>query len=151
MSTTSRLSQIFFPALLLFGWWIASPAGVQAQNAGNNAVYNSSGALAASTSYIDASLLSGADICAKIHTALGTIAAGSTAVIDARGITTNLTCPVAKTPWVYTTTVTAPATILFRPALGSSAKEAGRTARLRPPELPPSAPARPPPRPVHRT
>jgi len=113
MSTTSRLSQIFFPALLLFGWWIASPAGVLAQSAGNNAVYNSSGALAASTSYIDASPLSGADICAKIHTALGTIAAGSTAVIDARGIATNLTCPVAKTPWVYTTTVTTPATILL--------------------------------------
>ena len=114
MRTTARLNRAFLPALLLLGWWAAFSASAPAQSTqGDNAVYNTAPALAASTAYIDASAFTGADICARIHSALGVIASGSTAVIDARGITTGLTCAVGKTPWVYTTTITTSSTILL--------------------------------------
>lgn len=93
---------------------LASPTPAQAQSAGQNTIYNASGTTG-SWAFVDASVFNtSSDICFRIHAALGAIPAGSVgAVIDARGISTNLTCPSGKTPWVYTTTITTPATILL--------------------------------------
>ena len=114
MLAISKTRRISLAVLLVLGW-IAYCTPVWAQGAGNNGVYNPFLALSASASYIDASAFTTtpSDICNRIHAALSTIPAGKAAVIDARGITTGLTCPVAKTPWIYGTTVTSPATILL--------------------------------------
>lgn len=91
-----------------------------AQAVGNNAVYNSSG-ITYSTAYIDANAIAGTssatDICAKINAALNLIPSGSTAVIDARGVS-NLACPTTgtHTPWSYGGTVYTPSSTILLPA-----------------------------------
>jgi len=97
----------------------------EAQNPGNNAVYNSSNGVTFSLSFIDASVFIGngnnqsSNICGAIYGILSGAfynypATG--AVIDARGIggSTALTCPTGRTPWNNgTTTVNVPSTILL--------------------------------------
>jgi hypothetical protein len=77
-----------------------------AQISGDNAVWTSATNVGASNSFIDASVLSGADICAKLYTALGNLSSATNypagaAVIDARGITSGsaMTCASGTTPW----------------------------------------------------
>ena len=90
--------------VILVIWFSPSSTRADAQTAGNNAVYNSSGncspssPCAGSSAFIDAFVLAGAnDICATIHNILQP-ATYSVAVIDARGISGSaLTC--ASSPW----------------------------------------------------
>jgi len=80
------------------------PISTQAQNAGNKAVYNSNSTPTCctySSASIDASVFSG-DICQQIYTAVHTLQAASAAggVVDARGISSNMTCGSNETPWL---------------------------------------------------
>jgi len=80
-------------------------AGAQKQQ-GANDIYDSTGAQKGSTAFIDAFMFlapngSGTDICDAIYqifTSTNPVYPAAGAVIDARGITTNLTC-VQGTPW----------------------------------------------------
>jgi hypothetical protein len=107
--------------VVLLGWLSASPAPAAGQSAGNNAVYTSPTKLVGSTAFIDASVLTmpnvNTDICARINDALMSIPT-SGAVIDARGINSNMSCPIVNqvptTPWVYgSNTATVPSVILL--------------------------------------
>jgi len=96
-----------------------TPGLVQAQvgsgSKGNNAVYGNTGTqIIASTAFVDASAYdtSGTDdFCLKLQKALASITKGGT-VIDARGITTNLTCSSTTpiNPWAG---VSQPTTVLL--------------------------------------
>jgi len=101
--------------LLVLGSLSLRPVQLHAQAAGNNAVFGSSsactsGGCIASTAFIDASILSGSDLCAKINTALTSGYPAAGAVIDARGIGSGTTQSCAGTPWG---TSTHPSTILL--------------------------------------
>jgi len=103
----------------------------QGQNVtGYDAVYNSSGNITASPSFIDASVtqqLNQTDLCATVYSIFkGTRGnppyPATGAVVDARGISgaTALTCAAGTTPWNNgTTTVSVPSTILL-PATGGA-------------------------------
>jgi hypothetical protein len=104
----------------LIGWLTVSPAPMRAQtinsaSLGDNAVWLSSTTIAGSSAFIDASVFSGSDICAQINSVL--ISTGyppNGAVIDARGISSNLTCASGTTPWVQSgSSTTNPSTILL--------------------------------------
>jgi hypothetical protein len=114
MPAVSIRRNAFAMALLLLGAFLSVPSAMEAQSAGNNAVYQGSPAtLTASSAFIDASVLSGSDVCAQISTALGIISLTSLpgAVIDARGVT-NLATPCSASPWVSYT----PPSVILLPA-----------------------------------
>jgi hypothetical protein len=91
---------IFRPTLLVVvAWNSILMVSTQAQTTGNKAVYNASGTYASSSAYVDASVFAGSDICQKIYNALTSIPAG-TKFVDARGITSNMTCGATETPWL---------------------------------------------------
>jgi hypothetical protein len=101
----------------LAGWIVALAftltASAGAQAPGNHLIYGLSGPVY-SAAYVDASVLSGSDICAQINHALASSLPATGGVIDARGINatnpnSNLTC--AASPW--STGVNTPATILL--------------------------------------
>jgi hypothetical protein len=100
---------------------LLSPAA-SAQVAGDNVVYNSATTMTFSNSFIDASVLTGTDVCAKIRTALKNLQnttnypAGA-AVIDARGITSSstMTCASGTTPWYDGTTFYPNAAVILLP------------------------------------
>ena len=78
--------------IILTGWFSMSLAKLQAQYSGDNVVFSSSqfGEIY-SHAFIDASQLTGSNICLKINSALVQLANhpsayGASAVIDARGI-----------------------------------------------------------------
>jgi hypothetical protein len=112
----------------LFACFLMSSARSDAQSAGNNAVYNSSGTCTSSScgfsgAFIDASVfgLSTSNICKVLNGILSSASypAGG-AVIDARGLPatgTNMTC--STSPWAGITNPP-PSTILL-PATGSGA------------------------------
>jgi hypothetical protein len=117
MKTTDRPGEISiaFAFLLMFGSLSLFTVQLQAQSAGNNVIFGSSsactsGGCIASTAFIDASALSGSDLCAKINTALTSGYPSTGAVIDARGIGSGTTQSCAATPWG---TSTNPSTILL--------------------------------------
>jgi hypothetical protein len=138
MKSVNRLGSRWVVPLfmtVLTGVFLVAPAGAQLASPGNNAVYNSSGNVALSPAFIDASVFvgsgqgQGSDICDALFKILsgdpnffknGYPSTG--AVIDARGISgaTNLTCSHG-TPWTEgNTTVNVPSTILL-PATGAVA------------------------------
>jgi hypothetical protein len=92
-----------------------------AQAGGDNAVWSSATVVGSSNSFIDASVLSGSDICAKIYTALGNLSTthypAGAAVIDARGITSSstMTCASGTTPWYNGTTLISNSAIVLLP------------------------------------
>jgi hypothetical protein len=106
--------------LLLVAWFSMWPADLQAQTyPGDNVVYESHTppTIIAVNShvFIDASQLTGGDICAQINAALVQLvnhpsAYGGAAVIDARGINPNAV-PCSASPW--NSGVSVPATILL--------------------------------------
>ncbi len=116
MKCRNRLSDCGFSAgaVLLASFVFCSPMQTLAQVAGNPVSYNSTSALAPSTAYVDASVFSGSDICAKIYSALTASTTPSTGVvIDARGIS-SLTCTSTETPWIAgSNSTTKPSTVLF--------------------------------------
>jgi hypothetical protein len=89
--------------LISFGALVTLPTiGQVIPQEGYNAVCTSASGCSttfASNAFIDASVFAGSTICAKIFNALQSAPPG--AVIDARGISTNLSCNVANpdTPW----------------------------------------------------
>lgn len=100
--------------LLWFAIMTARPMPAQI---GYNAVCTSTtgcSTTSSSSAFIDAGQYTGSTICAQIFTALQTAPSG--AVIDARGISTNLSCKLASTdtPWQQgTTTINKPSTVLL--------------------------------------
>lgn len=100
--------------LLLTTIWVsASPMRAAAQQ-GENAVCNSATpptGIKCSGAFIDASILTGTDICAQIFNALALLPTTG-GVVDARGISSGLTC-TTDTPWVQATSTTVPADILL--------------------------------------
>ena len=105
--------------IVLAGWLYVSPGRVEAQSAGNNAIYNSIGGIIGSGSFIDASVLpstTNTDICSRIQSALAAINKNiGSAVIDARGINSgnsNMTC--AQSPWINLNPI--PDSIILLPA-----------------------------------
>jgi len=105
--------------VILLGWCSAWPTPAQAQSPGNNTVYASSTAQTGSAAFIDASVVpQQTDICYTLYKIISgaTYAYPSTgAVIDARGINSNLTCAPGNTPWQHTgsSPATAPSVILL--------------------------------------
>jgi hypothetical protein len=103
MKITGKLvaSWMFFATMVaLMGWLATSPTRAQAQS-GFNAVYQSSSTIP-SSSFIDASAYSGADLCAKINAVLTStlpVYPSAGAVIDARGIGSGTTQSCAASPW----------------------------------------------------
>jgi hypothetical protein len=126
MKTTGRPGKTsrLFATLLVLGSLSFCAAQLHAQAAGNNAVFGStsacsSGGCVASTAFIDASVLSGTDLCAQINYALTHSYPTTGTVIDARGINGtgfSQTCS-SGTPWGLgsNTTTTNPSTILLPP------------------------------------
>jgi hypothetical protein len=116
-------AQALLAAISVLLMFSASGSRLQAQVAGNNAVYTGSptAVLAGSSAYIDATAWAGTtstDFCGAINQALNA-AAGSAAVIDARGLNstnTSMSCSGTNTPWSATYTITSPSTILLPPA-----------------------------------
>jgi hypothetical protein len=105
--------------IVLVGLLSVSPTPVEAQSAGNNAVYTSASAIGPSASFIDASVLpstTSTDICSRINSALGMIpSAIGSGVIDARGINSgnsSMTC--AQSPWINLNPI--PDSIILLPA-----------------------------------
>ena len=104
-SVSFKLSYVLF-GFLVSCCFLLLPIGSRAQGTGslgNNAVYNSSSACCIGTSaFIDAFITQGAnDFCATIYNILQAPnypAAG--AVIDARGISSSLTCANGTSPWL---------------------------------------------------
>jgi hypothetical protein len=87
--------------LILIGCVIL-PLSTLAQQPGDKAVFDSNGKCspcASSSALLDASVLSGGDICQKIYNALQSIPAGPQ-VVDARGISTPAQCTGNETPWL---------------------------------------------------
>lgn len=106
------IAGIALAAVLVF----CVPTQTQAQNAGDIASYNSSGAVGYSNQYIDAAVYLGSDICQKLYTALSSFTPRSGAVLDARGINASslLTCSSTETPWCSGSTCkNVPATVLL--------------------------------------
>jgi hypothetical protein len=89
--------------IVLLAWFLASPVTSHAQMAGNKAVYDASGTncppCLPSTASVDASVVTGSDICQQIYNALQSIPGGPK-VVDARGITTAASCSSSETPWL---------------------------------------------------
>lgn len=101
-------------AVLALLMLISTPA--RAQYPGDNTVYNTTMTVTNSHAFIDASKLTGTDICAQIHAALLQLANtvtypayGGTGVIDARAINPTVQC--TSNPW--SGGATAPATVLL--------------------------------------
>jgi hypothetical protein len=103
--------------------------GASTRTQGQDAVYNSTGGIVGSPSFIDASMFlrgtQGRDLCDTIYgilsSSFGSTYPAAGAVIDARGISgaTNLTC-THGTPWSEgSSSVSLPSTILL-PATGGS-------------------------------
>jgi hypothetical protein len=118
MTRSSKTHSHWLPLIMataLLGWLSFVPATVQAQ-AGANAVEGAT-AIVASSEYIDASAYDTSatdDICTKINNSIKSIGTspnfGGT-VVDARGISTNLSCVTSGiTPWTGTSKV---ATVLL--------------------------------------
>jgi hypothetical protein len=116
-------SIIYATAGIVLALLLNSPTQLHAQ-AGYNAACTSATAptnAACSLTTLDASLLAGSTICQKIYSALSvlnTLIPGHTnpgGVIDARSITSGLTCSAAnETPWTSgTSVITTPAIILL--------------------------------------
>jgi hypothetical protein len=111
---------------ILLCWLSTFPTAVahgQTSVQGQDAVYNSSGNVTSSPSFIDASMFAqtGSNICKILNGILSgtsTTYPTSGAVIDARGLPnstppTSMTCAAGTTPWKNgTTTVSAPSTVL---------------------------------------
>jgi hypothetical protein len=104
MKASVYKSVLFTSLAILAGWFSASPIRAFAQ-AGDNAICTAStpAGIKCSASFIDVTALAGADICAKIGTAIALLPAVG-GVIDARGANpgTNQTC--ANSPWNGITT-----------------------------------------------
>jgi len=91
--------------VILLGCFSTCPTRLQAQTyPGDNVVYDSPSLVGNSHTFIDASALSGSNICVKINAALVQLANqvtypgyGGAAVVDARGITSSLGCSIS--PW----------------------------------------------------
>jgi hypothetical protein len=108
--------------LAALGWLLTYPVQTQAQTEGNDAVYNASNGVTFSSSFIDASQFlghnQGVDLCDTIYGILvnkwGVAAYPSSgAVVDARGISSALTCTLGS-PWTEgSNTATLPSTILL--------------------------------------
>jgi hypothetical protein len=117
--TSFTLSLLWLGVL---GWLLMYPAQTQAQTEGNDAVYNATNGVTFSSSFIDGSQFlghnQGVDICDTIYGIFvnkwGVAAYPSSgAVIDARGISSALTCTLGS-PWREgNNTVTVPSTILL--------------------------------------
>lgn len=121
MGTTERLATArrFSAIVLALAVCCLTTAGwVQAQTAGNKAVYTSSGVCCTSSSaVIDASVVSGANICEQIYNALQAVVAGhSSAIVDARGISANMKCGSGETPWFMSGTNLVTASTVLLPA-----------------------------------
>jgi hypothetical protein len=102
---------LFTTLFLTMAWFSASPTRAAAQQ-GDNAVWTTNTSCCShSAAFIDASVLTGTDICAKIFNAIGLLPSTG-GVVDARGISTGLTC-TTDTPWVQSTSTTVPADILL--------------------------------------
>ena len=70
MKSTKKLalSSSFLGTMLVFlGWVSAFPTRTQAQVIGNNAVYSSGTSETGSSAWIDASVFTGTDVCAKVN------------------------------------------------------------------------------------
>jgi hypothetical protein len=99
---------LFGTLLLLTVSCLLAPVPAAAQ-AGNNAIYPGSTCCKPSPAFVDASVFSGTDFCAKVYAAISGQPAGT--VIDARAVTP-LTC--TNTPWWNgTTSIVTPTTILL--------------------------------------
>jgi hypothetical protein len=119
-----------FAILAILALWILACRTAAAQQ-GQDAVYNPSGQVTNSPSFIDASVfvsITNPNICAVLYNILNGTLLGrqgypaTGAVIDARGISgsTALTCSPGTTPWNNgTITLTVPSTILL-PATGGA-------------------------------
>jgi hypothetical protein len=109
MKRTNRVAAVVWGSILLaLALCLPFPPQVQAQTAGNNAVCSSSGTgcsnlssqTTGSGAFIDATAVGGSgDICARIYSILLPPGFVSGAVIDARGIGSNLTCASGTSPW----------------------------------------------------
>jgi len=99
MRSVRRLasSWISLAIFVVLCWLLMPPTHAQAQTQGNNAVYSGTNTLTGSSAFIDASVFSGTDICAKIYSVLTTNYPLFGAVVDARGISTPSTCQ--NSPW----------------------------------------------------
>ncbi len=106
-----------FLRLLLKGWcvFVALGSTLMAQTQGLNAVWGAN-VQQASSAFIDASVfgVTTDDICTRIYDALTSVPLGTPGtIVDARGISTNLTC-TSGTPWVQKpNSTTNPSTILL--------------------------------------
>lgn len=111
--TNRRVSSTLAALLALVT--VSSAAGWALSTQGRNVVYNASGTTT-SSAYLDASAFStSSDICTRINAALDAVTVPGT-VVDARGITTSLTCTGTNTPWADTYTINVAATVLLPPA-----------------------------------
>jgi hypothetical protein len=115
-----KVMRLVVGALLLssvcIGLVLTTPGIAQAQTAGNKAVYTSGGVCCTSSAaFIDASVLSGSNICEQIYNALQVAVSGHvTAVVDARGVNPTPACGSGETPWLKSgTNVITAATILL--------------------------------------
>src|SRR5260221_674900 len=121
--------EMVFASLIVVVCWIGSPARIAAQCTGSttcgyNAVFNSSGTVTPSMTFVDASVaaFAASDICTQIYNALSFAQNQSPpstgVVIDARGITSNPgSCGTNSTPWTQPTkpNITIPSTVLLPP------------------------------------
>jgi hypothetical protein len=99
------LSSMIAPTMIL-------AQGIQ----GQNAVYNSTpSCCAGSSAFIDASMFLSGDICSTIYGILSP-PRYSTAVIDARGIASGLTCAAGTSPWYNGTTYLNKTSTILLPA-----------------------------------
>ena len=121
MKLARRVPAVCLPltAVIFLSLSLISPAPLQAQK-GNIAVCTGSGTVATwaacSASIFDASQFTGTTICQQIYNTLNSAHYPATgAVIDARGVTSSLTCSAAnETPWTSgTTAITTPSVILL--------------------------------------
>jgi hypothetical protein len=115
--TTDRLGNAQSISAMIFTLsvcFLTTDTSVQAQTAGDKAVYTSGGACCtSSTATVDASVLSGSNICEQIYNALLALPTVG-GVVDARGISSNMTCGSGETPWLKSgTNVVIPSTILL--------------------------------------
>jgi hypothetical protein len=87
---------------VLIVWWLTAPTTVQAQTAGNKAVITTGGACCtSSTALIDASVVSGTNICEQIYNALQSVLnTHMSPIIDARGVNPIPACKSGETPWL---------------------------------------------------
>jgi len=120
MKSTKKLalSSSFLGTMLVFlGWVSAFPTRTQAQVIGNNAVYSSGTSETGSSAWIDASVFTGTDVCAKVNAVFKSSAnpyPAAGAVIDARGVNPGTTQTCSISPWSGVTTPP-PSTILLPP------------------------------------